>query len=612
MNCIIPENWEYDVKLEMLYLFYQYTDELLSEITPATYALPMHNVLTLVDEANTVTSLLERNKCIDKFYLKYVTPIIEELICAIQNDYLIKRIIGARLNSIISGLHVAEQNSSVLNQWLSLIHQTVSLDEYKKSCEREIIKLIMDTEKKEKQKLETCIKNYYITLMCFGYSREYIYMQNKRFFNNHAITINNSNQIIPFLQSFTCKPTEFTFYMVIDMDNIEYIDEIHPGIKNAYKIEVIDVDSDLRNLAKKESAIKDLLNCYDRLKESPKDHSKIVIAKVVIYSMDPYQAIILFNEDIRFLQIFKRYFIHHKGRRQLFHCLLMDSNKYVRIEPHTQNKSRPFIEDELINSRISNILKEKSLGHNARVTITHALEMHAEALDTRSASTMIKTLWTAMEALFLDYTKGEHENIEYCILHVIQKTYILKLLRAIYGSLELAIGKDTLATIEIVDFPSFVRFFSIHASTSSEMKGLYTLLGDNPLLRSRIFNLRQDLNDGNSIMKFLTAHETRIKWQLKRIFRIRNIATHVGEEIDGIETAVCHLHDYFDYIVNYVLCKLETKTYVPDIASIAFEAKNDNEIHHNLLKNNDGLNADNYLSLLFGPDTKIIQYVFEF
>ena len=47
---IIPDNWKYDKKLEMLFLFYQETDELLSHTTVDTYALPLHNTVTLVQE----------------------------------------------------------------------------------------------------------------------------------------------------------------------------------------------------------------------------------------------------------------------------------------------------------------------------------------------------------------------------------------------------------------------------------------------------------------------------------------------------------------------------------------------------------------------------------
>jgi len=71
------------------------------------------------------------------------------------------------------------------------------------------------------------------------------------------------------------------------------------------------------------------------------------------------------------------------------------------------------------------------------------------------------------------------------------------------------------------------------------------------------------------------------------------------------------LHNYFDYIVNYILCKSENNDFVSSISSIVFEAKNDNRIHLELLKGKSDLSSENYKELLFGPDKNLINYGFE-
>lgn len=50
----IPDHWKHDKSMDMLWLFYQITDELLSETTSDTYALPLHNAITLLDEMDEV------------------------------------------------------------------------------------------------------------------------------------------------------------------------------------------------------------------------------------------------------------------------------------------------------------------------------------------------------------------------------------------------------------------------------------------------------------------------------------------------------------------------------------------------------------------------------
>lgn len=93
---------------------------------------------------------------------------------------------------------------------------------------------------------------------------------------------------------------------------------------------------------------------------------------------------------------------------------------------------------------------------------------------------------------------------------------------------------------------------------------------------------------------------------------MRNIATHLGVEISGTDIAANHLHNYFDYVVNYMLCKSENGDYVISTAAVVFEAKNDNQIYYERLKDNKPLSKDNYLVYLFGPDSNLIKYQFEY
>lgn len=95
----IPDSWQYTDDLEMLFLFYQSTDELLSEVTPDTYALPLHNALSLIDEIVETYRLLKHHNSICEYYSKYIPPIIDELLQKIEDDYLLKKIFGKRLDT---------------------------------------------------------------------------------------------------------------------------------------------------------------------------------------------------------------------------------------------------------------------------------------------------------------------------------------------------------------------------------------------------------------------------------------------------------------------------------------------------------------------------------
>lgn len=81
---------------------------------------------------------------------------------------------------------------------------------------------------------------------------------------------------------------------------------------------------------------------------------------------------------------------------------------------------------------------------------------------------------------------------------------------------------------------------------------------------------------------------------------------------DMLLTSVGTIGNYFDYVVNYMLCKSENGDYVISTAAVVFEAKNDNQIYYERLKDNKPLSKDNYLVYLFGPDSNLIKYQFEY
>ncbi len=73
-----------------------------------------------------------------------------------------------------------------------------------------------------------------------------------------------------------------------------------------------------------------------------------------------------------------------------------------------------------------------------------------------------------------------------------------------------------------------------------------------------------------------------------------------------------HLHNYFDFVVNYILCKSENDDFIISVPVLVFEAQNDNKIHTEMIKTNQALSQSNYISFLFGPDCHLMNYEFEF
>lgn len=86
-----PDSWSKDPSLDMLWLFYQSTDELLSNSSADTYMLPLHNSITLMFELRELYHLLKKYNIINTYYKSYISPIIEEFLDTTEDDYILKK-----------------------------------------------------------------------------------------------------------------------------------------------------------------------------------------------------------------------------------------------------------------------------------------------------------------------------------------------------------------------------------------------------------------------------------------------------------------------------------------------------------------------------------------
>ena len=247
------------------------------------------------------------------------------------------------------------------------------------------------------------------------------------------------------------------------------------------------------------------------------------------------------------------------------------------------------------------------------ISIIRAMDMHLDALNCKNAQTMLRAFWTALEALVFTSDEAEQkESTKFALLYIIQKTYILKQFRLIYEQLIVAV-KDT-EFWEEMGVENFAQFVSSFMSSQADDEGFkkYTAkLSTNPLLRTRIYRFRKELSTAKNIQKKIENHKEKVSWQIDRIYRTRNLSTHAGVSMPYVDEILFNVHNYFDYIVNYIMCKLENGHYVQNISSLVFEAKIDNQIHNEFLKKVDVITEENYLHALFGPDINIIDYNFE-
>lgn len=167
-----------------------------------------------------IFNLLNKFNIID-FYNKYIPIIIDEFIEKTTEDEIFKKILGMRLDSIRTGFLEARNNYKLFERWIGVVKQACSSEKYMTMCRINIEKLITKNCKRRNE-LFCLIKNYYIMLLFFGYSKKFIYKSIIKFFNNKYFDIYCSNQIYKFFDIFDRKPKDFEFITSINSSSIKY------------------------------------------------------------------------------------------------------------------------------------------------------------------------------------------------------------------------------------------------------------------------------------------------------------------------------------------------------------------------------------------------------
>ena len=92
---------------------------------------------------------------------------------------------------------------------------------------------------------------------------------------------------------------------------------------------------------------------------------------------------------------------------------------------------------------------------------------------------MLRDFWVALESLFYETAvSGERENVIHSLLHIIDKTYMLKIMRTVYAQL-IDATSGRLGNIGITSFESFLEYFAEFDQESEEFKRITGLLVHN-------------------------------------------------------------------------------------------------------------------------------------
>lgn len=524
------KNWKNKQQNIALLFFSQLVEELLFHYTIDSFKLPAHNICTLISEAKKTIEHIENLLLKEGSY----DSIKCELVDIVSKDKIFTNIFEAETEVVIEILN--KKNLNETKKLLDYIQIQLKNDYYNNlvSTLREKIKT------NDFDDLIRLTKSLLIELLANGYSSEYINISNRKIFHYNQVESISSYDF--FIREFNNEKIECNVYFKVSnkyMQYKEFFDKNFVAFQD--NIELIDSNRRLEQF-------KSLPGC---------------ILKITVDAKDPFKA---FNKAKFFVEnVTSRLMaIQHQGEFSISKMGVIQYNSSVYYYTGANNPifRRP---DHLLVDRakhkfkiIVNSMNSTIFDNNSKERMSLAYLRHFNSIRSVSFQTQLVDMWSGIEILVPTFRNDSSDKINQIIesiLPLITSQYFFKITYYIYKSIESSLKK-----IEIVDILKQVDdnlYFALlkcmmTESHESAYKQIYDILSLYPLLQKRLDYYKSKLNSPKEILSLYLNHQKRVKWQIQRIYRGRNLIIHSGKTPYRLDTLIENLHYYFDSVMDKI------------------------------------------------------------
>ena len=545
------EKWTDCKSCENLLFFSELVNELLFD-----YSIPSNRVATLnshflcLDAMSAITGI--DNNGVPEGTLK---PIAEELFNALKVDPVFSDLETTPLDYFVKndkrGLrivdNISELNYLELKNAITSIH-TIFFGEYKyyDSLKQRIKTIIITNDIPQQLLLFRLVKSLLTEIINIGYSPQYIYYVMDYCYWNPKTSISNPAQIELFFNNFSLVNKDFKVVFIVDKS------KIYKYMRFSHNVELHDSltiktgmhnESQFLNIKKKQSFI-----------------------AVDIKSLDFYSAAENARELLSLdISIYRLYNHEYRYNINTVKCGVYEDDKFFRVSSpksavsHKKMPSNKKIEESIeISEKALEIAFKKSY-YDLPLTLMKAIEFHSHSLDSISKENQLLDFWAIFESVLDISNEHTSDRIQQVCLHLVP---ILKR-RYLYSLFEqLASDIKTYSEEEYCTIIGNTKNNSEIVQKTCE----FVLLNDNqdqkerflskcdcyPLLKERINYYADKMKSPKDIYQFVEKHADRVKWQIMRIYRNRNLIIHNGESMPYLNLLIENLHSYVDEFIEYV------------------------------------------------------------
>lgn len=466
-----------------------------------------------------------------------------KLVWSVQNDKIAKRLLDSDIEYYTAIAGEAELPSLKLR--LEVLERTINSSRYIKS-------VISDLETRiasgEKQSIDSLSRSLVTTLINLGVSKQHLYNTVLDHFFHEGPPIEDQSAARLFFERITPKIHGFDVLLLVSKN----IREVSESIK-AFRLAMPeDLPESIRTEAGKRGF------------EPTADEIYIECANVE--SKDAYSArqwaIAKLDNLGDLLALFQ-----HRSRITWRHEAIVTQkccSKEVRwiTPPRGPMEKAADLRPEKAAKELNLLLKSFSAKGLSFHKFNRVADIHGVCINHSVVDNQLVNLWTALETLTPSHSAigSKIANTTAATLPFLLHAYIARLVQQFTYDLlnwDKWRAKKLLHKVPCDSKTPLIgkslRLLCL-AENQALRDQLYEQLKDFHLLRYRAFRLSENLSDRKKLRELLATHEKKVVWQIRRIYRTRNLIVHSGRVPPPyIDTLVENGHEYLDTIVFEIM-----------------------------------------------------------
>lgn len=538
------KKWDNPSGCAALVYLAQLFDEMLFDFSLDTYKSSiMHTGLLCREAIQTIKDVELGN-----IMAPNVSHVTTELLANFEKDAVALALTPLPISAFQAVLKNPKTPLKDLTTALELLSLQLSLHAYRLKTEELLASEL--TGEGSVPRLRRLARSYVTTLIAAGFSSTYLQEVTKDFFYYDANRIGSNDAIHDYFALFPAKPRAFSVVFRLH-DVFEHMAEAFAPLEV--------------KIARSLPAEIDLSK-YSWFAGGTDTKLYGVVSN--IDALDVHSARRIGENRVKLCSTLISLFHHKENPTWLPECVVIDDEKQayklIRTPINSMHKCSDLLQP-VANKRLRLLMSEFSLEKNSFAKFVRSAQLHSMALRSDAEENQILNLWISLESLVPSETKSddlsniEHIvgsivpflNIEYfeCLLNNLGRDLLRWNHRATKKALRSVPGQKL--TDKLVKLLVLSEFDSERIALEEEFKDFH-------LLRDRFDYFRGVFSSPSKAVEALIAHRQRLEWQIRRIYRARNIIVHSGQTPPYTRALIEHAHDYLDSVLS-TLVKLASR-----------------------------------------------------